>query len=220
MCLLKFVLACSSLVLFWACSQTVSGSDDGGGKTSTDHVPGFGTLPTDSSANSGDGSGVGGDGRIGDNADGGQNAGAGDWGGNWDDDFFGSNQGSDFDFTQYVPEKKFDCDFTVDDDKWEIDYQTTDTTVNAVFEYKPDGYMWSTVSEAVKMQDSQECEENYAMMEFVMMLMEAAAQEQGRDDIKVSANCEGALLTVDFAGRTEEKVTAEERQKAYERICN
>ena len=67
--------------------------------------------------------------------------------------------------------------------------------------------------------DNDECEENLLMMEFIVELMEDAAQRQGRDDIKASVKCDGALLSLDFAGRTEEKVTDADKQETYDKIC-
>ena len=214
---LKVVLAGMAMSMLLACSQTVSSPDkDSRNDDDLSNIPGYHATGSSESAkgssanvhiesSSSTGGGVSSSSEI------------------YPDDNGGDNGGnvnlSSLDVTQYVPDEKLDCNFTVDDDEWQIDYQMADTTVNAVIEFRPDGYMWATISEEIKMQDSDACEENLAMMEFVVLLMEAAAQEQGRDDIKASANCDGAVLTADFAGRTEEKVTAADKQQAYDKIC-
>ena len=208
-------LSLGAAFAFWACSQTVSGSDNDVGNAS--NIPGFGTA---SSASNGSSDSKGNAGNV----DSGQNKGTGDleddlWD-DWDEDFFSSSQNSGFNAAQYLPEEKIDCNFTVDDDEWKIDYQKADTTVNALFEFKPDGYMWTTISEETNMQNSNECEERLAMMDSFVALIEAAAQEQGRDDLKASAGCEGSVLTTHFEGRTEEPVTAADKQEVYGKICN
>ena len=205
---MRIVLAGFALLLFGACSQTVSGSDKDSRGDDLPPVPGFNTAKNQSSANESSGSSSSRGGGLSSSSE------------IYPDDNGGGKGLSGLDVTQYMPDEKLDCDFTVDDDEWVIDYQRADTTVNAVIEFRPDGYMWATISEEMKMQDSAACEENLVMLEFVALLMEAAAQEQGRDDIKASAKCNGTLLTADFAGRTEEKVTAADKQEAFGKICN
>lgn len=214
----KVILVGLAMFMLWACSQTVSSPDkDSRSDDDLSNIPGYHATGSSGSAkgssanvisksSSSTGGGVSSSSEIYPDDNGGDNG--------------GSNvELSNLDVTQYMPDEKLDCDFTVDDDEWQIDYQNADTTVNALIEFKSDGYMWATISEEMKMQDSDECEENLLMFEFIAMLMDSAAQEQGRDDIKASAKCDGALLIADFAGRTEEKVTAADKQQAYDKIC-
>ncbi len=209
---LKIFVVGLAMSMLWACSQTVSGSDKDSRSDDLTSIPGY--RPTDgkspvngnsansnSTSSSSKGGGTSSSSEI------------------YPDDNGGFNFSGLDNVTQYTSEEKFDCNFTVDDDEWQIDYQNADTTINAVFEFRPDGYMWSTISGEMNMHDNDECEENLLMMEFIVELMEDAAQRQGRDDIKASVKCDGALLSLDFAGRTEEKVTDADKQETYDKIC-
>lgn len=212
--LLKIALACSCLVLFWACSQSVSSPDkDSRGDDELLNIPGFNRTGDKESAK-GSSANVGSESSN--SNGGGQSSESYDFP---DDGFESSSSGSSgkigLDITQYMPDGKMDCKFTVDDDVWEMGYEGADTTMHAVIEYKPDGYVWVDLTAEYKMASSDECNETAGVFMFMKMLMEASPESQ----MDIEAACDGSNLSTSFNGKTDEKYTPQSKQEDYNERC-
>ena len=117
--LLKIALACSSLVLFWACSQSVSSPDkDSRGDDDLSDIPGFNQVGGNRSTK-GSSANVGSESSS--STGGGTSSESFDfpddgWGDDWFSDFGGgsantSSGSTGMDVTKFVPNQKMDCSF-------------------------------------------------------------------------------------------------------------
>ena len=202
-----FSLSLCAALAFWACSQTVSSPDkDSRSDDDLSNVPGF--HPTGdnefvkgSSANMNLGSSS--------SRGGGLSSSSEIYPDGVDIDL------SNLDVTQYIPDGKLDCKFTVDDDKWEVEYQQADTSMSAVVEFKSDGYMWVDMDMTQKVGSEDECEQSAALLS-VFGLMAATEPDV---PFVMSGSCDGAVLTSKVKGRFEE-YTQEDKQKMYANLCN
>lgn len=136
--LLKIALACSCLVLFWACSQSVSSPDKGSrGDDDLSNIPGFNQTGDKESAK-GSSANVGSESSS--STGGGTSSESFDfpddgWGDDWFSDFGGgsgdlSSGSTGMDVTRYVPDQKMDCTFSLDDDEWHFETVEADSSVD------------------------------------------------------------------------------------------
>ena len=206
---LRIVVVGLAMSMLWACSQTVSGSDkDSRGDDGLSDVPGYHPVDGKDSAN-----GSSANGNTGSSSS--RGGGLSSSSEIYPDDDGGDSNSSGLDITRYIPNGKMDCKFTVDDDVWEMGYEGADTTMHAVIEYKPDGYVWVDCSGEEKTGSVDECEETAGVFQFLKMFAEASPEV----DMQMDAKCDGDRLTFSFKGRTDEKYTPESKQEDYNERC-
>ena len=206
-----FSLSFCAALAFWACSQTVSGPDKDSRSDDLSNVPGFNPTENSESAKGSSANVVSGSSSS---KGGGLSSSSEIYP---DDD--GDDNGGDFDFsglnvTQYVPDEKLDCNFTVDDDKWEIEYQEADTLLTAAIEFKSDGFMWVDMDMTQKMGSEDECEQSAALLSVIGLM----ATTEPDVPFEMSGSCDGAILTSKMKGRFEE-YTQEDKQEMYANVC-
>ncbi len=222
--LLKIVLACFCLALFWACSQTVSGSDkDSRGDDELSDVPGY--HPTGdkgaakgSSANlSSESSSSRGGGTSSESFDFPDDG----WGDDWFSDFGGgsantSSGSTGMDVTKFVPDQKMDCSFSLDDDVWHFEEVEADSSVDVTIKFKDNGDLWFSIATEGKAQSEEECMQTAALLT-VFGTMAAASDET---DMTMFATCEGDMLNMTAQGTADEKYTPEQKSEMYSKMCN
>ncbi len=146
--LLKIALACSSLVLFWACSQSVSSPDkDSRGDDDLSNIPGFNQTGDKESAK-GSSANVGSE--------------------------ISSSTGMDV--TKFVPDQKMDCSFSLDDDVWHFEEVEADSSVDVTIKFKDNGDLWFSIATEGKAQSEEECMQTAALLT-VFGTMAAASDE-------------------------------------------
>ena len=222
--LLKIALACSSLVLFWACSQTVSSPDkDSRGDDDLSDIPGFNQT-------GGNGSTKGSSANVGSESSSSTGGGTSSesfdfpddgWGDDWFSDFGGgsantSSGSTGMDVTKFVPDQKMDCTFSLDDDEWHFETVEADSSVDVTIKFKDNGDLWFSIATEGKAQSEEECMQTAALLT-VFGNMAAASDET---DMTMFATCEGDMLNMTAQGTADEKYTSEQKKEMYDRMCN
>lgn len=219
--LLGFVLALSMAFAFMACSQTVSGSDDDGGKSADDFIPGFNPTSSNSSVNSSganSGKNDGSSASTGSSQSGGGDIwedDTGDWDDGWDDDSGNSSESSGLDVTKYLPDQKMDCKFSLEDDVWQFQNAEADSTMDMTIKFKDNGDLWFDLTSTGPAESEEACEESAALIS-VFGLMAAASDET---DMIMTASCNGAMFSMKVQGTADEKYTPEQKQEMYADMC-
>lgn len=219
MSLLKNVLACLALILFWACSHNSAGTDE----DSLSDIPGY--HPSEdlefakgSSANVGS--------KSSSSTGGGTSSESFDfpddgWGDDWFSDFGGgsantSSGSTGMDVTRYVPDQKIDCSFSIDDDVWHFEEAEADSSVDVTIKFKDNGDLWFSIASEGKAQSEEECMQTAALLT-VFGTMAAASDET---DMTMFATCEGDILSMTAQGTADEKYTPEQKREMYGKMCN
>ena len=222
--LLKVALACSCLVLFWACSQSVSSPDkDNPGEEDLSNIPGFNQTGDKESAK---GNSANANFGSSNSNSGGQSSESYDfpddgWGDDWFSDFGGSSTNTSsgstgMDVSNFVPDKKIDCSFSIDDDVWHFEEAEADSSVDVTIKFKDNGDLWFSIASEGKTQSEEECMQTAALLT-VFGSMAAASDET---DMTMFATCEGDILSMTAQGTADEKYTSEQKKEMYDRMCN
>ena len=213
-----FTLSLGMAFAFWACSQTVSGSDDSvKGSEQDDFIPGFNSPSSNSSGNSDKGNSAG---KGNSSSSKGSNQSSSEsWADDWDDDWFNdfgnSSASSGMDFAKYVPEEKLDCEFSVDDDTWQIKQVEADSSIDMTIKFKDNMDLWVSIVSEGKAESEEECQQSAALLS-VFGAMAAASDET---DMTMFATCEGDKFKMTVQGTADEKYTPEQKSEMYSKIC-
>ena len=222
--LLKIALACSSLVLFWSCSQSVSSPDkDNPGEDDLSNIPGFNQV-------GGNGSTKGSSANVGSESSSSTGGGTSSesfdfpddgWGDDWFSDFGGgsantSSGSTGMDVTKFVPDQKMDCTFSLGDDVWHFEEVEADSSVDVTIKFKDNGDLWFSIATEGKAQSEEECMQTAALLT-VFGTMAATSDET---DMTMFATCEGDMLNMTAQGTADEKYTSEQKKEMYDRMCN
>jgi len=201
---------------FFACSQTVSGSDDNGGGTTDEFIPGFRPASGDTPSSSGsmaNSSGSNSGGNGGSSASPGSSQSGG--GEIWTDDSDISSESSDLDVTKYMPDQKMDCTFSLEDDVWQFQNVEADSSVDMTLKFKDNGDLWLDIVTTAPAESEEECEKSAALLS----VFGALAAASGETDMVMSGSCDGAMFTMKVQGTADEKYTPEQKREMYEKAC-
>ena len=221
---LKVVLAALACSLFWACSQTVSGSDnDSQSDDALSSVPGYHPAEDRNSANGGKANqGSSSSSAKASNPESSSDIypdddwGDDDWGDDWGDDSGSTSPASSgLNVTKFVPDEKVDCTFSKDDDTWQFEMAEADTLIDVTIKFKDNGDLWLGVTTEGETESEEECQQSAALLT-VIGAMAAASEET---DMVVFAECEGSVFKMTMQGTADEKYTPESRSEMYERVC-
>jgi hypothetical protein len=213
--ILGLVLALGTALAFWACDQTVSGSDDGG--ASNDYIPGFNPTSSnspDNSSNSNPAGNGGSSASMGSSESNGGDIWADD--DDWDDDSGNSSASSGLDVTQYLPDQKMDCKFSIDDDTWQFQQAAADSSLDMTIKFKDNGDLWVDITGESRAESEDACEESAGLITFIGMM--AAASDE--TDMVMTASCDGDMLSMKMQGTADEKYTPEQKREMYAKMCN
>ena len=211
---LKIVAAGLAMLMLWACSQTVSGSDkDSRSDDALPSVPGYHPADGNSFAN---GSSANVNSGSSDSKGGGSSSSSEiypDDGG--DNDGSSASESSGIDVTQYLPDQKMDCKFSLEDNVWQFRTVEADSSVDITIDFKDNGDLWVDIVSEAPAESEEACEESAALIEFFGM-MAAASNET---DMKMSASCDGSMFTMKVQGTADEKYTPEQKREMYSKMC-
>lgn len=221
---LKVVLAALACSLFWACSQTVSGSDnDSRSDDALQSVPGYHPTEDRDAANGGPAN----QGSSSSSAKASNPESSSDiypdddweeddWGDDWGDDSGSTSPASSgLNVTKFVPDEKVDCTFSVDDDTWQFELAEADTLVDVTIKFKDNGDLWLGVTTEGETESEEECQQTAALLT-VFGAMAAASDET---DMVVFGECDGSVFKMTMQGTADEKYTPESRSEMYEKVC-
>ena len=119
------------------------------------------------------------------------------------------------DVTQYLPDQKMDCTFSIDDDVWQFEAAEADSSVDITLKFKDNGDLWMDIVSETPVETEEECEESAALFAFFGMM--AAASDE--TDMIMSATCEGKMFRMKVQGTADEKYTPEQKSEMYGRLC-
>ena len=222
---LGFFVTGLAVLMLWACSQTVSGSDDDSrSESNLPAIPGF--VPVDNEA--GNGGTVAGSSANGSLVSSSSNAGGINSSGDvYPDDDGDDNGGGDLGnssssasgmkLTQFISGGKMNCLFAETDDRWEYEINEADTTGTVALEFRDGNVLWIDSSVEQKYKSEAECKQNANMIAFLSMVFEESDEFQG--DLKLNGECTGSVLKTTMLG-TLENYTEQDRKNFYADICN
>lgn len=192
-----------AMSMFWACSQTVSGSDkDSRGEDSLPLVPGYHSVDGNGSAN-------------GSSANGGSGSSSSNGGGLSSSSEIYPDDDLGLDVTKYLPNQKMDCKFSLEDNEWRFQTVEADSTVDITLDFKDNGDLWVDITSEAPAESAEACEESAALIAF-FGTMAAASNET---DMKMSASCDGSMFTMKVQGTADEKYTPEQKREMYSNMC-